>query len=103
MRYTLTTMPARNVWIAGILGALITLVDLPYDPPAFIGQNISSVFSAPLGIFSALTTNYLIGVFVYHSIRQLRIVSDIHENLTRINLFHLDPLYAFSVLTAYTG
>jgi hypothetical protein len=103
LRYTLTTMPARNVWIAGILGALITLLDLPYDPPALIGQNVSSVFSAPLGIFSALTTNYLIGVFVYHSIRQLHIVRNIHENLTRINLFHLDPLYAFSVLTARTG
>lgn len=103
LRYELTTMPARSVWIAGILGALITLIDLPYNPPALSGQDIPSVFSAPLGIFSALTTNYLIGVFVYHSIRQLRIVRNIHEKLTRINLFHLDPLYAFSVLTARTG
>jgi hypothetical protein len=103
LRYELTTMPARNVWIAGTLGALITLIDLPYNPPALIGQDISSAFSAPLGIFSALTTNYLIGVFVYHSIRQLLIVRNIHEKLTRINLFHLDPLYAFSVLTARTG
>jgi hypothetical protein len=103
LRYRLTTMPVRNVWIAGILGALITLIDLPYDPPSLIGQDSPSAFSVPLGIFSAITTNYLIGVFVYHSIRQLRIVRNIHENLTHINLFQLDPLYAFSVLTARTG
>jgi hypothetical protein len=103
LQYTLTTMPARNVWIVGILGALVTLIDLPYDPPALSGQDVSSAFSAPLGIFSALTTNFLIGVFVYHSIRQLRIVRNIHEKLTRINLYHLDPLHAFSVLTARTG
>jgi hypothetical protein len=43
------------------------------------------------------------GVFLYHTVRQLRLVSRINLNHLRINLFHLGPLQAFSRLTATTA
>ena len=42
-------------------------------------------------------------MFTYHIIRQLRLVNAIYSNHTRINLFDLKPLYAFSKLSASTA
>jgi preprotein translocase subunit SecE len=42
-------------------------------------------------------------VFVYHTLRDLHMVSLIHERAKNVNLFQLTPLYAFSGLTARTG
>jgi hypothetical protein len=43
------------------------------------------------------------GVIYYHSIRQLQLVNRTVKQVKRFNLFHLDPVYAFSQLTARTG
>lgn len=45
----------------------------------------------------------LVAVFVYHILRQLRMVSLIHASARHVSLFRLTPLYAFSGLTAQTG
>jgi hypothetical protein len=39
----------------------------------------------------------------YHTIRQLRLVSRILGLVERVNLFRLDPVYAFARVTAKTG
>jgi hypothetical protein len=46
---------------------------------------------------------FLFGVFVYHTIRQLRLVNTVNVNHIRINLFNLRPAQAFSKLTASTA
>jgi hypothetical protein len=38
-----------------------------------------------------------------HAIHQLRIVTRVHRELTTIDVFRLDPLYAFAGLTSFTG
>jgi hypothetical protein len=43
------------------------------------------------------------GGFFYHTIRQLRLAHVINSNYTRISLFNLGPLQAFSKLTASTA
>jgi hypothetical protein len=45
----------------------------------------------------------VVGAFVYHTFHQLRLVHHIYSYRTRINLFQLGPLYAFSQLTARTA
>jgi hypothetical protein len=40
---------------------------------------------------------------MYHSIRQLRLVQQTVKLVRQFDLFRLDPVYAFSVLTAQTG
>jgi hypothetical protein len=46
---------------------------------------------------------FLFGVFITHTIRQLRLVSGIHANHLRVNMFDRRPLQAFSTLTASTA
>ncbi len=39
---------------------------------------------------------------LYHTFRQLRLVSRIHASAKNVRLFHFAPLYSFSTLTART-
>jgi hypothetical protein len=41
--------------------------------------------------------------FVVHVLHQLRLVDDINRRSVTIDLFHLEPLYAFARLTSLTG
>lgn len=41
--------------------------------------------------------------FVIHVIHQLRVVDDLHRRSVTIDLFHLEPLYAFARLTSLAG
>jgi len=41
--------------------------------------------------------------FVVHAVHQLRLVDDIHRRSVTIDLFRLEPLYAFAKLTSLTG
>jgi hypothetical protein len=43
------------------------------------------------------------GAFIYHTIRQLRLVNTINSNYIRTSLFNPGPLQAFSKLTASTA
>jgi hypothetical protein len=57
--------------------------------------------AAALGL-SIVTEVVLIGLLA-HVLHQLRVVSRVHRSSVRIDVFHLEPLYAFSTLTAATG
>jgi hypothetical protein len=53
-------------------------------------------------IFSVVSLVTLF-TFVVLAIHQLRIVDRVHRDLVSVDLFHLDPLYAFAGLTSWTG
>jgi hypothetical protein len=61
----------------------------------------------PIAIISAWAfglLSYVTGSAIYyHTIRQLRLVSRILGLVERVNLFQLDPVYAFARVTAQTG
>ena len=96
-RYELTTLPARTIWIGGGVGVL----SYRGWPGLFTDRtphrrdlwHISAQVS-----FSA--SNFILGIFIYHTLRQLHMVNRIHVTATRINLYRRDPVYAFSQLTA---
>jgi hypothetical protein len=100
LHYELTTLPAFNTLLANIIGIVVTLVSLPYAPTASI---LSQVTHLPSTQLAFLIGNAIIAVFVYHSIRQLRMVSRIHGMVTHFNFFQRRPIYAFSRLTARTA
>lgn len=107
LEYRLTTMPARMVWLMTFVGALegglvlagIVSGILVYPGPALFA-------SAPAAILEG-TMILLLGVFffigVYHTVHQLRTVSTIYTELTKIDLFNQAPLHAFARLAAYTA
>jgi hypothetical protein len=103
LRYELTTLPPRSVWISGLLwtavfvalmvaGLPVVVRELHYGPLAIAGSWVSGLMSYGIG-----------SVVYYHTVRQLRMVSHILGMAEKVNLFHLDPLYAFTRLTAQTG
>jgi len=101
LRYELTTLPARETWIVGATGlAFFSLVMLIGSPLRLgMGSGIFYWTGVTFAGMGFVTTFELL----YHTLRQLRLVSRIHDSAENLDLFHLSPLYSFSALTARTG
>lgn len=119
LRYRLTTMPARTTAWVTVLGGL-TLVLLttllirgPAGGPAGVAVNpMRSLAAVGLSASPAAFAAYLLqfagsqviaAVALYHTIYQLRLIHNIYVKHTRVHLYRLQPLYAFSVLAALTA
>lgn len=102
VRYELTTLPARPVlgWtIVGVIVAILTAAAGYGQPLDLEGELMTFVITMPVGTF-AYTTG---AVLVYHTIRQLRLISRLPGHVGRIDLLDAGPLHAFSTVTALTG
>ena len=104
LRYQLTTLPRNSTLAASLIGiglAALILILAPEAwrrPAAFTASSLSTGFT----IIITVLMWWVISAFAYHTLHQLRLVSDIYARFTRINLFRLIPLYAFSGLSART-
>ena len=102
MRWELGTMPAVPAASASLAGVAVLWIVYVSDRSLFAAIRSSSLHEA-LGM-TVLSLNFaLVGGLIYHTARQLRLVSRIYARATRLDLFRLTPLYAFSGLTARTG
>lgn len=102
--YKLSNMPSGGTLIAGLTMLLffILMEQLWIVPLRYAALEQSPIFAIIFHITdkgSAL----VFGPFIYHTIRQLRIVNAINSSHIRVNLFNLGPLQAFSRLTASTA
>lgn len=99
----LTTMPARPTLaytLAGLVLGAAFVASGGLDPVgSFRHGPITFVFE----VAAMLAAFALLPVFVYHTVRQLRLISRIHEQAKEFDLYRPDPLYAFSSLSAQTG
>lgn len=100
----LANMPLLAPLIAGLAMTIFTIVmELVSGAPIrYAALEQLPVFAVVFHIIDK-SSAYLAGVFIYHTIRQLRLVNGIHSGHVRINLFDLKPLQAFSKLTASTA
>jgi hypothetical protein len=102
LQYRLTTLPARPTLLASLAGAAASVPVFMLStsgPFGFAMTPISMVVNAvTLG-----AVLWIAGALVYHTIRQLRLVRDIYSEHALVNVFDLDPLYAFSGLSARTA
>lgn len=98
-----TTMPARNVILSGVIWGVIYLIltYLAYDS-LYATFHLGTLF-AVFVILEGLVTFFSGGALYYHSIRQLRLVHRTVSMVKAFDLFRLDPVYAFSVVTSRTG
>jgi hypothetical protein len=103
-RYRLSTMPSRATLIAGLImmASLILTERLGSVPARYAVLGDLPAFAIVYQIIDKGSAA-LAGAFTYHIIRQLRLVNATYSNHTRINLFDLKPLYAFSTLSASTA
>jgi hypothetical protein len=104
LRYRLSTMRFRPTFIVGLtLVVLLILTERSGTEPArYAALDDLPVFAIVYHVIDK-SIAFVYGPFIYHSTAQLRLVNTIYSNHTRINLFDLKPLYAFSRLTASTA
>jgi hypothetical protein len=115
LRYRLTTLPPWPTLWASLAGVLLGVVVplLVFRPPgattysltaAFAWGNISTSPGAMAVFLVQLAFNQAVaGAMIYHSVHQLQEISRIYLTFTRLNLYRLQPLYAFSVPAAITS
>jgi hypothetical protein len=104
--FRLTTLPARQTVLAGLLGMLLMVIQLlSYD--AEILAAFQSV--APTSISMAVNNVYLVvawvgyGTWVYHTFHQLKIIDWLYTSRAVIDPFHPQPLYALSGIASRTA
>ncbi|MEX1248829.1 MAG: hypothetical protein WEA61_10145 [Anaerolineales bacterium] len=96
LRYKMTTLPpgpalAFTIVVIAILGAGA------YLDPSFLG--VSNPVSIAIYFFFLAFSYSFAPILLYHGLRQLSLVTQAYRLVDEINLFHLQPLYAFSGLT----
>ena len=102
LEYEFTTMPARGVLLQAIVWTFLWaifsfVVYIPVIGPRF-NLGPATVAFALAEAFLAFNIPIL-----YHTVRQLRLVNRTVKLVRQFDLFRLDVVYAFSVLTARTG
>jgi len=85
--------------VVGSLGGLASVFASPENWGVDLAQPGARLLGAV--VLSVVTDVMLLGLLA-HIAHQLRVVIRVHGHV-RIDLFHLEPLYAFSTLTARTG
>jgi len=105
LRYRLTTLPAWPALWATVIGIATTIVLMNVFPLEWALRNFHFE-DTTLSLAYTRALSFAIwacgAVFVYHTIHQLRVVSQVYQR-AHINLFRLVPLYAFSDLSARTA
>jgi hypothetical protein len=103
LEYEFTTMPSRGVILSGIVwGILYVILNLIALPDVQVVYGWKDWLTGV--VFLEGLISYLFGsVIYYHAIRQLWLVDRTVKLVKQFNLFHLDPIYAFSRLTSQTG
>lgn len=102
LRYEITTLPAPPTLLASVVTLLIATVpeSLWGTLSSYEALVAASPISGALVYCIYLITWCMFGALIYHTIRQMRLINRIYTRQTRINLFRMGPLYAFSGLTA---
>jgi len=104
LRCELTTLPARPTLVASLAAVTIMiLIEQMWFAPSSYEALAKLPISAAVFHFIDKMGVSIFGAFLYHTIHQLRVVNCIYTEHTRINLFRMRPLYAFSTLTALTA
>jgi hypothetical protein len=71
--------------------------------PSFLPGTAGTTFSNASVLALFFLQSALWGVFVYHTIHQLILISRIYTQHARINIYQLQPLYALSLPGAFTA
>jgi hypothetical protein len=96
--FRFTQVPARTGWLITVIGVLFPFLMVSYAAPYQRSGLSLAVFLAS-GAFLISLVFFLF----YHIVQALRMTVRLYARVERINIFHLEPLYAFSVLSSRIG
>lgn len=103
LAYEFTTIPARGAIISAAIWSIVYFIIAALTFEAiYVDTGIGTVLIVAL-IIEGLCSFLLGSAIYYHSLRQLRLVNRTVKKVKHFNLFHLNPVYAFSRLTSQTG
>ncbi len=102
LSYQLSTMPTEPIWILAGVGSLLA-VGILVISPEILHPFSTTIFGIVILLAIGLPAGWFGSSFVYHTARQLRLVTMLYERIEVINLFDLEPIHAFSMLTARSG
>lgn len=106
INYRLVVLPRNLGLVAIVAGILLSVLSYPGDLEDYIGP-IANQARTDLPVVYYIAASAVTGItslaLIARTIRQLRLVSELHEQATSIDLLDLDPPHAFSGLTARTG
>ena len=103
LEYELTTMPRAAGYISAAVGSVVGILSILSSPASWGISVGTSPLTLGYTVVASAVSMAFAAAFVFHTLRQLRLVSRIHRMATNINLFEKMPVYAFSALTARTG
>jgi hypothetical protein len=104
LRYRLTTLPALPTLLVCLLYSIIVVyTSETLGTPASFDQVADSPVAAAITYAMYVLAWLVWGAFIYHTIHQLRVINHIYTEYTRVNLFRIRPLYAFSTVAALTA
>lgn len=103
LKHEFATMPARGLFLSGALWVVVyvVLTFLGFER-FYVSYGLGTFYSVFL-FLTGLASFSIGSAIYYHSLRQLRLVNRTVQFVKQFNLFHLEPVYAFSRLTARTG
>jgi hypothetical protein len=101
--YQLRVLPRGLGLVALPLGVILGLSSVLESLGAGDELNFQSVLGIALDVILTAFLSASLITLIIRSIRQLRLVSRLHERATHIDLLNLEPPHAFSDLTARTG
>ena len=101
LSYQFTTLSARAGWLITLFTALLTFALL--FTGEFIPTYARSGWSGVTVFFSAtLQFSLFLGLTVY-LFSAMRMIRQLYDQVETVNLFHLEPIYAFSGFTVRVG
>jgi hypothetical protein len=104
LRYQLTTLPAVPTLLASVGGVgFVVVVSEGLGKPESLEALAGSPISQAVIYLVYVSVWWVFGAFMYHTIHQLRMINLTYSKHTRVNLFRMTPLSAFSMLTAITA
>jgi hypothetical protein len=107
LRHRLTTLPAWPTLLAGLIVFALPLITEVIQRAAGQGDIFAALGASTVSYWFVYVLYrllwWLFGTFLYHTWHQLREINRTYTEHTRVNLFRLGPLYAFSNVTALTA
>jgi hypothetical protein len=104
VRYRLTTVPRVLTLLANAIAAAVAiLLTEGLGPPAGFDTFANGPISSVLIYVVYVLAWWMWGGFIGHTIHQLRVVNHILTEHTRIDVFRVRALYAFSGITAVSA
>jgi hypothetical protein len=104
LKNRISNMPLLEPLLAGLAMTIFVLLlpRIASEPVRYAALDHLSFFTIVYHIIDK-SSAFLFGVFLYHTIRQLRLVNTINSDFVHINIFQLRPVQVFSRLTASTA